>query len=66
MKIQGESNKAYEFRSGFLIPGKIVKMKFIPEEGGRIIKLEDYKPNKDERFIYNLPGRCEYVVKEKK
>lgn len=65
-KIQGESNLAYELRSGMLIPGKIEKMKFIPEAGGVIIKFEDYDISKDKRYIYNLPGKFVYKPRQNK
>jgi len=48
---------AYEFRSGRLIPGKMMPDgNFIPDADGRIIRFEVYKHNPDGPQIWNLPG----------
>ena len=52
--------KAYEFRSGMLIPGKIERDgRFVPEVGGKIVAFKDYEydPNSPTTIpIWNLPG----------
>jgi hypothetical protein len=48
--------KVYEYRSGRLIPGTMMaEGEFVPEQGGREISLERYRP-RDDRMIWNLPG----------
>ena len=56
-----EKQKVYELRSGALVPGMIRDGRFCPEEGGRVASFVDYHPFRDNRPIYNLPGR--FVVK---
>jgi hypothetical protein len=52
----------YEFRSGKLIPGTIQAWgKFLPEEGGEIIRCSDYRYRPFAPQIWNLPGRFEPV-----
>ncbi|WP_143393191.1 hypothetical protein [Fimbriiglobus ruber] len=49
---------AYEFRSGVLVPGKILPEcgSFLPEIDGKIIEFQEYKHSKPPRPIWNLPG----------
>jgi len=50
-------SKVYELRYGMLIPMTIyANGKFIPEEGMKIIRFEDYRYWVFARPIYNLPG----------
>jgi hypothetical protein len=61
--INSRGDSVYEFRSGRLIRGKIDKDgSFVPDLGTKVIRFEDYKPEKDLR-IYNLPGK--FVPKKK-
>lgn len=47
----------YEFRSGSLVRGAIgLEGVFVPEPGGTVIRLTDYKPGADTPPIWNLPG----------
>lgn len=63
--LNGPAGPAYEYRSGRLIPGELDKKGyFIPEIGGKIISLEDYRPGPKAIRIYNLPGK--FVKKEQK
>ena len=59
------AKKAYEFRSGVLIPGEMRKdgdfVTFVPEAGGKIIAFADYKYTPDGPPIWNLPGRFQPV-----
>jgi hypothetical protein len=49
--------KAYEFRSGVLIPGEMQKDgRFVPEVGGKIIPFKDYTYTPTAPPIWNLPG----------
>ncbi|HEY8505422.1 MAG TPA: hypothetical protein VIL46_12635 [Gemmataceae bacterium] len=49
--------KAYEFRSGVLVPGELQKDgRFVPEAGGTIIPFEDYEYREGATPIWNLPG----------
>ena len=51
------SKKAYEFRSGMLIPGEIrPDGYFVPEAGGKIIPFKDYEYGPTALPIWNLPG----------
>ena len=53
----GSPRKAYEFRSGVLIPGEIQDDgRFVPEVGGKIIKFSDYTYTPTASRIWNLPG----------
>jgi hypothetical protein len=63
--LNGPPGPAYEYRSGRLIPGELdQKGYFIPEIGGKIITLEDYRPGPKATRIYNLPGK--FMKKEQK
>jgi hypothetical protein len=63
--LNGPPGPAYEYRSGRLIPGEIDKKgNFVPELGGKIISLDDYRPGPKALRIYHLPGR--FVRKEQK
>jgi hypothetical protein len=56
--------RAYEFRSGKLVPGTLMpEGKFVPEPGAKVIWLEDYKPERGFVYIWNLPGT--YMRKDK-
>jgi hypothetical protein len=47
----------YEFRSGRLVKGKLTEEgDFVPDEGGKVISLGDYRYGKEAPRIYNLPG----------
>src|SRR5262245_20199695 len=61
MNASRGSNMRYEFRSGLLVPGKMERMRFVPEEAGVVIHFFSYDLAQDPRFIYNLPGRLEYT-----
>jgi hypothetical protein len=64
-RLNGPPGPAYEYRSGRLIPGELDKKgNFVPELGGKIIPLEDYRPGPNAVRIYNLPGK--FVKKEQK
>lgn len=53
----GPKRKAFEFRSGVLIPGEIQDDgRFVPEVGGKIIKFADYTYSLTAPRIWNLPG----------
>src|SRR5262245_27601536 len=48
----------YEFRSGLLVKGKLTEAgDFVPDEGGKVIALRDYRYGKEAPRIYNLPGK---------
>jgi uncharacterized protein (TIGR03067 family) len=52
-----KAKKAYEFRSGRLIKGELMKEgNFVPETDSTIVKFEDYKYDPDAIPIWNLPG----------
>jgi hypothetical protein len=48
--------EVYEYRSGYLIPGRIDKDTFVPDLGGKIMDFEKYRYSPQGRAIYNLPG----------
>jgi hypothetical protein len=49
--------KAYEFRSGMLVPGELQPDgHFVPEAGGKIIRFTDYQYTPTAIPIWNLPG----------
>jgi hypothetical protein len=49
--------KAFEFRSGLLIPGELQPDgRFVPEAGDKIISFKDYEYSPTARPIWNLPG----------
>jgi hypothetical protein len=50
------ARKVYELRYGMLIPMTVGNGCFIPEEGAKIIRFEDYRYSVFARPIYNLPG----------
>lgn len=57
--------KLYEYRSGILIPVIYYsKLGIVPEIGGKIIDIKEYRYSPTARRIYNLPGR--FVLKENK
>jgi hypothetical protein len=48
----------YEFRSGLLVKGKLTEEgDFVPDEGGKVLPLRDYRYGKGAPRIYNLPGK---------
>ncbi|MGL6075280.1 MAG: hypothetical protein ACRC8S_14070 [Fimbriiglobus sp.] len=52
-----EPYKAYELRSGMLIPGTIeTSGRFVPTSGAKIISFADYKYSPEAPKIWNLPG----------
>jgi hypothetical protein len=52
-----EKKKAYEYRSGVLVPGELQRDgSFVPEIGGKIIHFKDYTYTPDGPKIWNLPG----------
>jgi len=52
-----EARPCYEYHSGFLIKGVMtVYGRFIPEEGSRVTKFEDYRYVPKGPPIWNLPG----------
>jgi hypothetical protein len=56
--IVDNTEVVYEFRSGYLILGKLnCAGDFIPAEGSRVIRFSDYRYSPDAPRIYNLPGR---------
>lgn len=60
-KLQA-GDKAYEYRSGYLIPMVVdAKHGLIPEVGQKIIEFKTYKYSPTAKIIYNLPGR--FVLK---
>jgi hypothetical protein len=57
-----EKETVYEFRSGFLIRGTLVRSgSFIPQEAGKIIPFKDYQNPETSPRIYNLPGYFEKI-----
>jgi hypothetical protein len=49
--------KAYEFRSGMLVPGELqVDGRFVPEAGRKVIPFKDYDYYLGAPPIWNLPG----------
>jgi hypothetical protein len=54
--FSGNNPDVYEYRSGRLIPGKILQRRFVPDRDGNIIDFKDYKYSPTSRQIYNLPG----------
>ena len=53
----GQHKRAYEFRSGMLIPGELQPDgRFVPEVGGKIIPFKDYQYSPSATRIWNLPG----------
>jgi hypothetical protein len=49
--------KAYELRSGRLVPGEIqVDGRFVPDLGSEVIDFKDYRYSSYSVPIYNLPG----------
>jgi hypothetical protein len=54
----GMSERAYEYRSGRLVKGTLVKDgHFVPDKGSSVIPFEKYVPIRGNLRIYNLPGR---------
>jgi hypothetical protein len=50
------AEKAYEYRSGRLVKGKLQDSgNFVPEVGSKVLDFKDYTPGRDLR-VYNLPG----------
>jgi len=55
--------KAFEYRSGVLVPGTFgADYNFIPEVGGRIVRFADYEYSLLAPPIYNLPGYFKAVL----
>ena len=62
---KGREDDVYEYRSGALIKGRLLDTgNFQPEADSTIISFKDYRFGKDDRRIYNLPGR--FVEKDMK
>ena len=56
--INRPAARAYEYRSGRLIPGSIDEDgNFIPKLGGKIISFKEYRYGPNAPRIWNLPGR---------
>jgi hypothetical protein len=52
-----EKEAAYEYRSGLLIPGLLIKSgNFVPTEGAKVMSFKDYQFSVTSTRIYNLPG----------
>jgi hypothetical protein len=54
---EGHEEQVYEYRSGRLLKGVLLKSgTFVPELGSKVLDLKDYEPEWNARRIYNLPG----------
>jgi hypothetical protein len=54
----GEKEDVYEYRSGRLLKGTLLKSgTFVPELGSEVLDFKDYQPGPNARRIYNLPGQ---------
>ncbi|HEX4613102.1 MAG TPA: hypothetical protein VH092_33245 [Urbifossiella sp.] len=53
----GRPKKAYEYRSGVLVPGELhPDGNFVPTVGGAIMRFDDYRYSPGATPIWNLPG----------
>jgi hypothetical protein len=52
-----EKEAIYEYRSGLLIPGTLMKSgNFVPTEGAKVIPFKDFRFSPTSTRVYNLPG----------
>lgn len=58
LPLKGEEEPVYEYRSGRLLQGTLLRSgTFVPDTGSKVFDFGDYKPDDPKaRRIYNLPG----------